>query len=331
MAPALIKRICYLLATVITVAIVFLSSYLLQGLWLLTAAILLVNITFESTLLRRTLVILLTGVAAAFCIFIGTLLAPVVPAQILFVVLVTVACAYAGVKSGRARYPWLVINLLALLSMNGQVSWPAALDHAGAVLVGMSIVLVMQMILLPFYSRDEYRYSRQRVLRHLGKLLMDILNCLDAPEYPDNVYLFERRVHKQKIKCLEYLAILTRRESVIASSVSVSQDLQALFEVIIDVGQARRRVTDHTIFALCKDELDTIEADVISLFAELAGSNKSKIEMLLVRLEAHITQFESSYENILRVAAREPLVLILLLGSLKNLLQQCQNMSGITP
>lgn len=325
---ALIKRILYLIAVVLTTAFVYLHSYLQEGVWLFASVLLFLNITVETTLLRRSLEIAATALVAAVLIFIGTLLASSITAQIFFHSIVTGCCVYMGAKYGKAAYPWFVVNVLAVLSLHTEATLAAAIHHASAVTTGAVIVLAAQIILLPFFNLDEFYRARKLTLYRLSRVSTAIFTCLIAPDYTDNVYLYERRVHKQKIKCLNKMAVLADREKAAGKPPQTSQQMQTLFEMIIDIGQIRRRVTDHTVFALCNDELSGIDAAIDQLLTALAGDNIGRIADGLLMLDKYINQFESNFEHILRVTAREPLVFVLMLSSLKALQESCRNISG---
>ena len=125
------------------------------------------------------------------------------------------------------------------------------------------------------------------------------------------------------------MAVLSEREKAAGKSAHTSHQMQTLFEMILDIGQIRRRVTDHTVFALCNDELSGIDDALNQLLPALASDNKQKVADGLLMMERYITQFESNFEHILRVTAREPLVFVLMLGTLKSLLEECSQISGL--
>lgn len=330
MTAALFKRIIYLIATVLAVVILFLTLYLPQGVWLLTSAFLFLNISLDTTLSRRTLVIAGTGAASLGLMFIGTLMAPFVLAQVILLALVTGYCVYMGARRGKAAYPWFVANFMAVLSMQTDGTLTAALDHAEAALAGIVVVLAAQVILLPYFNRDEFRRSKKQVLHRLSRLSENIFACLISPEYSDNHYLFERRIHKEKIKCLTAMALLAQRE-IAAEATDVTADkMQTLFEMLVDIGQIRRRVTDHTVFSLCTDEIKGIDLSIKNMFAAFASGESGQQEAALSVLVRYITQLESTFEHVLRVTAREPLVFVLMLASLKTLAQQCREQLGLS-
>jgi hypothetical protein len=96
---------------------------------------------------------------------------------------------------------------------------------------------------------------------------------------------------------------------------------QAAFELIVDLGQIRRRVTDHTIFALCRNELQELEDGLTGLLK--ATQHKVLLEKYLVRATYNINQFEDVYEHVINVTAKEPVVFILFINALRSLHKQC--------
>lgn len=327
---ALIKRILYLFLVVIATTFAYMLAYWQESVWLFASVLLLLNLSLETTLWRRTIEIASTTLLTVTLVFCGTLLAALIPAQIIFFSIVTGCCVYMGAKYSQSAYAWFIINFLTVLSLQSDASFSAAIQHVDAVLAGAAIVLLAQIILLPFFNRDEYHRSRRLTLYRLSRMSSVIFTCLLSPDYPDNIYLYERRVHKQKIKCLNRMSLLSAREKAAGKSVRVSYEMQTLFEMIIDIGQIRRRVTDHTVFALCSDELTGINVAINQTFTALGANNQKKIADGLRLLYKYIIQFESNYEHILRVTAREPLVILLMLGTLKSLLEECQQISGVT-
>ena len=330
----LYKRILYLIATVITVAIVFLydltanpafdTNLFNPAVWLLISSILLMNVTLETTLLRRSLIIAAVALLTLVTTFICTFLIIIPVVQLLFVAGVTGVCVYAGIVNSTMRYPGFAVNLLLILSMQD-----TNLRHAEAIALGAAIVLLAQIILLPFYVRDEYRRSLAQVFQRFGRLTTVLFSCLTTPEYPECVYLFERRVHKQKIKCLNLMSLAAVREQAAKPALKLSQQLQFLFEIIIDVGQIRRRVTDHTVFALCDQDLKKIETAIVSLFKAFASRAATlQLEKKILALDSQIEQFENIYEHVVKVAAREPVVFVLFISAVKVLSQHCKQLAG---
>ena len=124
------------------------------------------------------------------------------------------------------------------------------------------------------------------------------------------------------------MELLASRVKTLPAARSIDNEMQTCFEIILDVGQIRRRVTDHTIFELCGQEIAGVEAAVLGILNAFANrGTRNAFDQDFVKLEQHILQFENSFEHILKVTAREPLVFILFFAALKALLLQFRGMA----
>src|SRR3990167_1811350 len=88
---------------------------------------------------------------------------------------------------------------------------------------------------------------RKLALVHLKRLNQEIFSCFLQPEYSDNIYLFERRIHLQKNKCIRAIYRL--------HDVGIVSQLNELYANLMDMAQLRRRVKDYTLFDICRPEL----------------------------------------------------------------------------
>jgi hypothetical protein len=165
--------------------------------------------------------------------------------------------------------------------------------------------------MLAYFVRSNFQNRQQQVFKCYANLIADIFSCLLTPAYSSNLYLFERRIHKQKLKCLRALNRLNLRQPIEGKS------LLLLFELILDVSQIRWRVTDHTIFGLCDKELQALEASFIQLFStpRLAQT----VEVKLAATASSIDQFESIYMHAMNVTAKEPTVFILFISAMRSI------------
>ncbi len=181
--------------------------------------------------------------------------------------------------------------------------------------VGFVAILLLLAVSL-YYWRARQAGSQGQVFSHLAGLISEIFSCLTTPDYLGNLYLFERRIHKQKIKCMTAVARLS------ADDAAAGAQALTLLELIVDLGQVRRRVTDHTIFSLCHDELQSLEKYLAALLKSLP-LNKPQ-QALLDNTASHINQFESVYVSVMSVVAIEPVVFILFVNALRALHKQCK-------
>jgi hypothetical protein len=331
MTAALFKHMLYLVATVTSVAILFLTTYLPQGVWLVAPALLFLNVTLETALWQRTVTIAIAGSCAVIGILLGGLLAPNFIAQAIYLIIVVGICAYYASIQQKYAYPLFVVSFLILLTLHADGDWQMAISHAQTAAVGVIVVLVAQLILLPFAAVNEYQRSKVLVYKALSDLAAEIFSCLTSPDYPANVYLFERRVHAATSKCLDKIALLGQRAGAVGETQnSNNSDVQSLFETMMDLSQIRWRVSDHTVFQLCSIELSEIELAMIAVLNAFPNTGKAAyLEKCIVHFERGINRLEDNLEHIVKVAAREPVVFILFLAALKAMLSQFKNMAEI--
>jgi len=331
MTAALLKHMLYLIATVASVAILFLSVNLPQGVWLLAPALLFLNVSLETSLWQRSAMIIFTGSIAVIGILLGSLLAPYLAAQAIFLILVIGACTYFAALYQHYAYALFAVSFLVLLSIHGDNGYEPALVRAEITAIGVIVVLAAQLVLLPFAAANEYQRCKVLVFKSLGDLVTEIFSCLTSPAYPENIYLFERRVHVQTTDCLSKMAALAQRARAAGvNSETVYNDVLSIFEILMDLSQIRWRVSDHTIFRLCSIELSEIDTSMTATLNAFPHVGKpAELEKCIVAFERSINRLEDNLEHIVKVAAREPVVFILFLSALKALLAHGKKMAEI--
>lgn len=155
--------------------------------------------------------------------------------------------------------------------------------------------------------------SIARAMDSLSVLLTEIFSCLLEPSYPSELYYFERRLHKQKNKSLIKINNIEIADA--------KNRCLHLFEVIQDIAQLRRRVTDHSTFAIATNELRALLLALKASFIQLQKKllNKDIINAESESLASAIDGFERIYFSVINVAAPEPLVFLLFIDGLKTL------------
>jgi hypothetical protein len=174
-----------------------------------------------------------------------------------------------------------------------------------------------------------YRLHIKEALRRYRYLTIELFSCFLQPEYSDNLYLFERRIHIQK-KCL--LQVLTKIHNIVNhinfkkkykkyknydQYVLVLSKLNCLFDITMDYAQLRQRVTDFSELKLCHQEMFAIFTaleNYISVLLSFKRNNDS-----FVRVTEKIQQFERVYQQVLTVTVRDPFIFFLFMSALKKL------------
>jgi hypothetical protein len=192
--------------------------------------------------------------------------------------------------------------------------------------MGAAIAAVMQIVFYPYFIRNNLHSYVMISLRNLKKLNNEIFSCLLQPEYADNIYLYERRLHDQKnqfmhtMERLREISHLAKRKMSPEEKISherLLMKLDLLFDNMLDYSQLRRRVTDYATLSICSQELTGISQEVDkSIDGAMARMGNKKFYPSIKMLTQKIQRLEDNYHNVLQVAAREPLVFLLFIDSL---------------
>ena len=158
-------------------------------------------------------------------------------------------------------------------------------------------------------------------MRSLSRLTDEFFSCLLQQAYPKNLYLFERRLHVEKQKYFIAMTKLNEPIPHLQEKEQVTmQTIEHLFDVLMDCMQLRRRVSDHTIFEVCANELTAISKAIQTMFSAILATLNGKKKLLDEEaLKNAIKRLEENYLNVLQVTAKEPLVFLLFISSLTDL------------
>ena len=160
------------------------------------------------------------------------------------------------------------------------------------------------------------------LIKNLVLLNTEIFQSFLQEDYLANLYLYEKRLRDEKNNCLQWLDLSWKKAtSIETKNLLIQYDL--LYAVMLDYAQLRGRVTDHTVFSLCQNELkDIMKAmnDILEAVVPREGAvSRTDIETMDTSiLSDKINYFEEIYQNVLRVTAPDPLVFILFINSLKK-------------
>lgn len=318
---ASIKRTLYLLIIVAAVLFVTHAELLTQPIWFIFACFSLVQTSLAEGLFKRTFMLIMSGFIAAVFVIAGGLVAANIYLSVAFLLIVTALCTYREFKDEAFGYPLLIVNMIAVLALYQADSPAGGWQRALAVADAVIIVVAAQTVLLPFFARSEYNRTRKITFFHLRNYVQALFECLTSPDYPDDVYYYERELHKEKIKCMHGITTLATMEQKhgFVDKVFNAGQIQNIFAVLVDVSQIRRRSTDHTAFALCAPELLNLEDAMVQLFTACASQFTSKLEHICEVLEARILQLDDNLENVVKIASREPAVFVLFRTALQGL------------
>ena len=192
--------------------------------------------------------------------------------------------------------------------------------------MGVAIAALLQIVFYPYFIRNELKPLLVISIRELKKLNREIFSCLLEPEYAENIYLYERRLHLKKIQFLHAMSrlrdITTLAETRLSDAEKATHEwwltkLDLLFENMIDYSQLRRRVTDYSTFSVCTQEMKNIAEEISRcLDAVIAHVKGRKYFPNANQLNAYLDQLETHYHHVLQVASPEPLVFLIFIDSL---------------
>jgi hypothetical protein len=325
---ASIKRFIYLVLTaLVTFTVYYYYFHHSQRYWLVWSGLMLSLITTGDTRRQRIVIILLTGVCALGLAFVAGCLAAYLPWLLVYLFIITVCAMFMGLCYPDYFYLFFIINLFTLLAAGFVPSLTENDDRIVCIAIGTLIAAALQIIFVFKFMRNELRSWLIIALHHLQMLSEEIFSCFLQPEYVNNIYLFERRLHDQKNRFIQALARLREMASEVKTEAHETEKnaltlmlmkLDCLYDILLDGAQLRHRVTDHTIFQVCNDELTAVSQEMEKIIADVIGVLTYKKQHLeLANLDVKITRFEENYQNVMRITAREPLVLLLFIASLK--------------
>lgn len=324
-----VKHLIYL---TLTTCSAFAFYFIAQGeerYWLIWSCLLFSLIAVGKNFADRLCILVVAGIGFALEVLLFSLLVKSKWLAPTAIFLITFASLFLTERFWQYFYIFFLANLFAVLAVSIPTQLSGSLDRSLFVSIGILISLFFQAIFRWQFIDERVRHSIVDTLRYFKWLTNDVFACFLQPAYTENIYLFESRIHKQKIrsmKCLNQLneatkAVKNRHDSTIKTRLFLEM-FNRIFILIQDLSQLRRRVSDHTIFDVCRDELVHVNDDITRIFTKLAQQIHAQNDVLETSIDLlgqHIEQLEAVYTSALQVIAREPLVFLLFIASLKSL------------
>jgi hypothetical protein len=327
--PSSINHLVYLILVTCTAFIVYHLFNDQESYWLIWSALTFSLLSVGDTFKSRIITLLLTGIAASISAFLATCFVFQPPLLALYLFIITLICMGLSQRYSHYFFPLFIINLFAILASSQVITFSEAGTRLLFTLTGLLIALVFQLIFYFRFAQNESQWFIILSLRQLKKLNDVIFSCFLQPEYADNIYLYEHRLHVQKNNCLRAICRLRdllhynkkpelgdKQEQFLV----LQNKLDQVFDLLLDCSQLRRRVTDHTTFAICTNELAAICQEIDRLFEGLIGLTLGKkLFPNVSMLQEKIGKLEESYNHVLQISSREPLVFLLFIFSLRAL------------
>jgi hypothetical protein len=306
-----IRKLLYLILVATTLLIIYTQTTNPERHWLLWSGLFLSLITYGNSFQKRIVTITVTAIITIACICLAAIASTTPLTLVIFLLIITTACAYFTKRFPEFVLPLFLINLFALLGVYFPPASGEAIMQLQFACEGAAIALLFQCIFWPYYKKNESDALIHAAKLSLRKLNEAIFSCFLQPGYLENKYFYESnlRVHKNKFM----RAMLGEKNSA---------HLNELYAILLDCAQLRGRVSDFTIFQVCSVELTAIYEAMDAL---LAGKVKDT-EVLA----GCIDRLEDNYQHVLRVTAKEPGVFVLFIGGLRAFCQAIKNNRAAT-
>jgi uncharacterized membrane protein YccC len=295
-----------------------------ENYWLLWIALTFAGITSGTSLLTRVRAILLTSLLTLISVTIASALTTSFVPLVIFIALMSGATTYAAQRYPNYNYPLFLITTYTLIA----AYFPTSSINLRAmnIALGISIVLISQIIFLPILNRVRWQTLLATTARQLEELTQEIFTCFLEADYAENKYLFEHRIHVQKNKVLYILNQLKKAASTKPQHDKINQ-LRNLYILLIDAGQLRNRIKDYSVFQVCHTELLKIKNAIKKNLAEVSKTYKNASEVDTNDFSEHLIQLEDNYTHVLQVAAPDPLAILLFIITLKNLRDELEGIA----
>lgn len=330
-----IKRIFYLVLITSVSFIIYHFQHHSEHAWVIWSALFLSLTVSEGSLLHRMKVIILTGLAIILAVVLSGLLSSISWLLAIELSLLTFGCVLFSLRRPQYFSSAFQVNILGILAGLSMPSFSQDLQRIIYIGMGVFIVCLFQLIFYFGLIKNEFQFNMKVSLQRLQLLSKEIFSSLIYPEYAKNIYLFERRIHIQKTKFMQSFNRLQQiildvervknKESIKINHLIIKLNL--FYDILLDCALLRFRVKDNAIFKVCAIEfievsraIDKAMIDLVDVFS----IRNPKQSLNIMQFMQSIQKLEENYQNVLQVAANDPLAFYLFIFSLKSLLEEME-------
>jgi hypothetical protein len=303
-------RFFFVLLSTCALLVLYFYFPLPEHYWLLWLGFLLSQLNLGETLKQRVVYLAATTFFSIVCICAASYAVanPSLLAALLFVV--TASCVWLSGKFVQQTTMFFTINLFVILGAcfaTGGASIKNCIAFLGA---GSLVVIFLQVLFFSREKKNEGRALERLAFRSLQQFNQDFFACLLEADYLENRYIYEKRLHDQKVKFMQIVLSVSDQQ--------IASKLNELFASMLDYAQLRARVSDFTIFSVCVKELTAIADDINKLLSLLLSATGKREALETENLANQILKFEDHYQHVLKIAAKEPLPFVLFIAGLRN-------------
>jgi hypothetical protein len=320
-----IRQLTYLILIAITIFAIITFYPSEQSYWVVWAGLPFALISLGKNFTQRLEAICLTALGCLFVVWIAEFASAFFVTLAAFLFVITTGLVYLAERYPLYAYPIFIINLFAFLASYSPSYVGGSGEKIVTICLGVVIVIFYQFIFLYRYQRYKWLSNAQAALNNLRKMNQVIFSCLLQPEYADNLYIFERRLHAQKEKFMQSMVLLsTLKKSSLQTT--ITQKFNLLYDTMLSYAQLRRRMSDYSALGVCADELNAISNEIDQLIVKVQkGISKNKFDFNVQPLLSAIQSLEDNYQQVLQVATKEPLMIVLFMTSLRAFAEEITN------
>lgn len=331
------RLIYFIIVSFLAIFAASLFSYS-QTCWLIWSAVGLSLVTAGNTFLQRSISIASTGVLLAASTLLFTWLSSFPLLLFIFLPIATISIIYLMTKKENWLLSLYLLNFFILLAVLSDNNLTLNVKHAQLILLGTLIALLPQIIFWPHFISNQVKQTMLVSIQELQELINVVFFALLENDYPEKQYVYEKRIHTQKTKLIaarQQLQNLVKKNKHYSETkknilTNLLNQFDLLYESFITCAQVRWQVTDHTIFGVCEQDLAGIVQEINRAFAEFIKilGVKNKLHADLTILTIKINQLEYTYQNVMQVTAREPIIILLFIANLQAFAKEIIDFNG---
>jgi hypothetical protein len=325
--PSFITQLVFLLMVICSAFIFAYHFHHPESEWIICTVLLLVFTPEENTLLRQLSVWSLICLVAATLIALANIAAWFLLLAVFYLLLVVFLALILAYCYPKYFFPLLIMTALVLLASTASQMITATenLMRFNFMLLAGLLTAVARILTAWHFTRHTVYAKVADIKQSLRLLNREIFACFLQSNYKIETYRFERRIHQQKwnvnqslLRLRQLITNSPQAKEIAAASYFFDQ----LYTHLLDCSQLRLRVNDHTVFSVCDQEMRGIQEAIDQSLSALSTKAIIYQHNQPIRLthqgDAVLKRFEEVYNNVLLVVARDPVIFLLFIASVKN-------------
>ncbi len=283
---------------------------------------------------QKDFFLLITAVLAATGAAITSWISPHVAFLAVYLFVSTFCTVTAGLRCPVIWGAAFLINFFAALSSAFPTGMQGTEERFMSIIFGFAIAIILQKGFFPNRLRYDARLALTQALQDLLELNKAIFNCFLAVDYPEKQFFYAQVLHQTR---RDYSFSITVARNLInkikkrpEKLSKILFDIEELGEIIQSVGTVTDRVEDHTTFQIVFKELLAIGENIYSELRaiKIYLLKKSSVPTVSDTLKENIFQLEDVNHSAVNVAAKDPMVFLLLAQDLFALQNALGNLTA---